>query len=808
MSAPSGLPRDGWTLLPAAAGAIRHPDQLPADGWRAASVPGTVAESLALPLSWEADLEAEDWWYRCTFSRPDRSGPLRLRFDGLATLAEVWLNGERVLTTGNMFRVYTVAVSLQPENTLALCFRSLSAAMSRRMPRPRWRTGLVEQQRLRFFRTTLLGRIPGWTPSLPPIGPWREVALERVPLVDDLTLRAEAVGTGGRLRISGRVDPSVGRIALRLGATVHALDAPDPDSGHLEAELRLPDVALWWPHTHGTPHLHDCALLLTTPDGVLEQDCGRVGFRAVTLDRTGGRVSLRVNDQPVFCRGACWSAEDVRSLDGAPGQAEATLRLAAEGGLNMLRVGGTMTYASPALLAACDALGILVWQDFMFANMDYPFDDPAFAAEIEAEVAGLLRRLAAHPCVAVYCGGSEIEQQAAMLGLPPEQWSSPFFTEQLPARCAQAHPGTVYFPSTPTGGALPFHTAEGLTHYYGVGAYRRPLHDARLADVRFTPECLGFSNVPDGEGLPLPHHPAWKAGVPRDSGAGWDFEDIRDHYLERLFSVNPIALRSVDPERYLALSRAVSGEVMLRVFAEWRRPGGRCGGGLVWFLKDLRPGAGWGVIDSSGQPKAAYWYLRRAWARRAVLITDEGLQGLDLHLLNEESAALEGTVELELLADGRSLRAASAPVSIPARGALTLSGDALMGGFTDLSHAYRFGPPAHDVVLARLRGPDGAVLSQDAFFPGGYSLPLQREPGLEGSCVTAAADGTVVMTLRSAVFLQSVAIQCGGFSLSDNHFHLAPGIPREIVCTPRPDARSLKAWVSALNMAGFLTVRA
>jgi beta-mannosidase len=270
--------------------------------------------------------------------------------------------------------------------------------------------------------------------------------------------------------------------------------------------------------------------------------------------------------------------------------------------------------------------------------------------------------------------------------------------------------------------------------------------------------------------------------------------------------VDPFALRAVDPERYLALSRAVSGEVMLRVFAEWRRPGSGCGGGLVWFLKDLRPGAGWGILDSLGQPKAPWWVLRRAWARRAVLLTDEGLNGVAIHLLNETAEPLAGEVELALLRGGRALQTASAPAEVAPFGAVTLSGDALLGGFFDAAHAYRFGPPAHDVVVARLRAAgDRAVLSEDALFPGGHSLPRQPLTAVKADAV--ADGGDVVVTLEAEVFLQSVSVQCRGYIPEDNFFHLSPGLPRSLRFSAEPGARAFKAYVSALNLEGSLTVR-
>ena len=109
-----------------------------------------------------------------------------------------------------------------------------------------------------------------------------------------------------------------------------------------------------------------------------------------------------------------------------------------------------------------------------------------------------------------------------------------------------------------------------------------------------------------------------------------------------LFGVDPLELRARDPERYLALGRVATGEAMLRTFAEWRRPGSTCRGGLVWFARDLWPGAGWGIVDSTGRPKAAYWYLKRALAPVALLQRRRGLNGLWLHAVNDTAEADRG----------------------------------------------------------------------------------------------------------------------------------------------------------------------
>ena len=175
--------------------------------------------------------------------------------------------------------------------------------------------------------------------------------------------------------------------------------------------------------------------------------------------------------------------------------------MVAAAGMNMLRVPGIGCYESEEFYELCDRLGILVWQDFMFANLDYPESDEQFMEGVRREAIQLLDRLASRPSLAVLCGGSEVAQQVAMLGLDPQLANGPLYGELLPSLVAQAGVDAPYVPSTPWGGELPFRPGAGVANYYGVGAYLRPLTDARLASVRFAGECLAFANVPDDEAL-------------------------------------------------------------------------------------------------------------------------------------------------------------------------------------------------------------------------------------------------------------------------------------------------------------------
>ncbi|MES2186693.1 MAG: glycoside hydrolase family 2 protein [Pseudomonadota bacterium] len=832
----------GWELALLPAGVATDPVALasvlanalavaPA-AWTAAPVPGTAMAALfaagQADFTRLPDLDSQDVWYRCRFpaSGTDATAATELVFEGLATLAQVWLNGEALLTSDNMFLAHAVDVSgrLRPDNELLIRFASVQQALKARRPRPRWRTRLVEQQQLRWIRASLLGRIPGWSPAVPAIGPWRPVQLRTRQAIawETCDVRSRLDSSTGVVSVNARLRALAPELAVRA-VRLSVGDAQVPlrlqalagGVWQAEGELHLPGVARWWPHTHGEPALHAVALTVETDRSTLERKLGRTGFRHIALDSTGDNFAIAVNGVPVFCRGACWTTTDVLNLAGTEAAAREALLLAQEAGMNMLRVGGTMFYEADHFYALCDELGILLWHDFMFANMDYPADDPAFAASVGAEARQFLARTQLSPSIALLCGNSEVEQQAAMLGLDKALWRSPLFGERLPALVAELRPDVPYWPSSPAGGVLPFQVDSGAAHYFGVGAYQQPLTDARRSGVRFTSECLAFANVPEpetiesfmGEGQVPPTHPLWKARVPRDSGPGWDFDDVRDHYVRELFQLDPVRLRYADAGRYLALGRVASGEVMAAAFGEWRRHGSSCAGGIVWFLRDLWAGAGWGVIDARGVPKAAWHYLQRALAPVALFITNEGVNGLALHAVNDRPQAIEARLSLTLYRHGEKAVAEGAQaVQIPAHGSVQVRGDALFGHFTDSSYTYRFGPTGHDVAHAVLRDTaTGAVLGQDFFFPLGHGFAVQPVLGLQATVQAADADGYDV-TVGCPRFAQAVHLDVPGWRASHNHFHLAPGGSQTVRLSARTPGARLRGTLRALNGHETLTL--
>jgi beta-mannosidase len=836
---------DGWAATATAAGLWPDATAVGESSWTPAQAPGTAAGALRDAGRWQVgetrDLDAEDWWFRTSFDSdpvaPDEE--LLLRFDGLATVAEVYLNGALVLESDSMFATHTLDVGgvLHERNELIICCRALAPLLRvRRRPRARWRTRVADGG-LRFFRTMLLGRAPGFAPGPAAVGPWRPITLERRRglAVDELALRPRLRGADGVLEVRVQLrglagcTPESVEVELSGPSGTHRTPLALSAGGDLTAvealgELRVADVARWWPHTHGEPALHEVRLLVGAGGRTHAVDAGRVGFRTLTPGAGAEHqaeldgLDLHVNGVRIFARGAVWTPLDIVGLTASRSELRTALEQARDAGMNLLRIPGTSAYESSDFHDLCDELGLLLWQDFMFANFDYPIADEIFRATVAHEATELLHGLAGRPSLAVLCGNSEVEQQAAMLGLDPSIGRGELFGELLPALIGESGTDAVYLPSAPCGGTLPFRSDRGVANYYGVGGYRRPLEDARRAEVRFAAECLAFANVPDDPvleemapdspaGLAV-HDPRWKRGVPRDVGSGWDFDDVRDHYLQLLFGLDPGELRRVENSRYLELSRALSGEVMAEVFGEWRRAASPCGGGLVLWMRDLAPGAGWGVVDHRGRPKVAYHYLRRALAPVAVWTSDEGLRGMAVHVANDRAQPLSANLRVALYRDGEHrVGEAIETIELAPHTTVVRDAEALIGHFADIAWAYRFGPPAQDLVVASLEtlaAEEPSLIGQAFRFPVGRPLVLQsaEELGLR-VCVERNEDVEVLVKLTSRRLVWGARVDVPGFAVDEDAFSIEPGHSRVIkLSAHQPDTPFTGGSLTALNLSG------
>ena len=302
-------------MLQSAPSLFADPAAIPPDAdWIDARAPDTAAAALERAGRFDPnapiDLDAFDHWWRCEF---DAAGPQRLVFHGLATLAELFVNGERRATSQSMFAPLQLDLDARGRVRLDIAFRAMGPRLAAKTPRARWRPRAVQPSSLRFLRTTLIGRMPGWCPPIRAVGPYRAVEL-----IDESALRVDVAraltrveGRDGVVDLALRVNKNTASIELSCAGLRQRVAVSD---GWAIAALRIPDVALWWPHTHGDPALHD---LVAHIDG-REIALARLGFRTIQLDRgaDGKGFGLLVNGVPVFCRGANWIPADIVALPG------------------------------------------------------------------------------------------------------------------------------------------------------------------------------------------------------------------------------------------------------------------------------------------------------------------------------------------------------------------------------------------------------------------------------------------------------------------------------------------------------------
>lgn len=803
-----------WSCVASTPGAVESPAELDASGPQWSDLPnGSGTAASAAGNDSVQDFDASDWWFRCSFAHDGIEADSTegcdgwvLEFCGLATLADVWLNGHHLLTSANMFRTHTVEVTeyLESENELVIRCASLLVELGRRRPRPRWKTNIVEHQTLRWFRTTLFGRMPTWTGACAPVGPWRPVTLRpRAAVeVDVVDLSPVLVGTSGRVDVSLRVSGTVDTVELAAGDRRAAL-ASDA-SGTYVGSLDLGEVDRWWPATHGAQPLVDVALHLTAGNSVEHVvELGRVGFRTVELGPADA-PRLVVNGVEVFVRGVCWVPLDPIGLAPDREAVRAAVAQLRDGGFNVIRLNATTVYESKDFFDACDEFGMMVWNDLMFARMDYPVDDPDFAAEVRAELDDFAASVRGRPSLAVVCGGSEVAQQAVMLGRTADP--ATMIGGVAKGHLEVALPGVPYVEDTPSGGTYPFTVDTGISHYFGVGAYRRPLDDARLSGVRFASECLAFSNVPCDQTMEelgaagvVVNDPVWTSRVPRDRGTAWDFEDVRNHYVAELFGADPTDLRFVDLERYLDLGRAATATAMAATFTEWRRPNSSCGGGIVLEGRDTRLGAGPGVIDAAGRPKSVYHALRRVLSPIALLLCDEGLSGLDVWAVNDTADAVTGTLTVETFIEDARADQAAIQIDVAPRSHRRLRAGELFESFNDLTHAYRFGPPSIALLVARWER-DGQLLARSTYRPT-RRIGARRDVGLS-AVARPRPDGGFDIDVSTITAAQWVTIDVADATLSDDWFDIEPGGTVRVVSSTDP----VRGRVRALNSASSCSI--
>ena len=787
-------------------------------------------------------VEEREWWYRVSFDGPDtplRPGErLRLVFHGLDTFATIWLNGEELGRHANMFRaaVFDVGdrVRVGKANTLALCFDRPLDHLDGMDVSPQ---GWGEQDLPRVaMRKAQFGYGWDWGPRLPTVGIWRPVELVREDRaafsgvhaytleIDHaaqralVTVRVEAdrFGTADALTARMRLTPPGGGSAVEatvvLGGdhlsarnspgsagvpSVPASDLPHAnDHSGLSATAYLPveDVQLWWTHDLGTPALYALEVTLELDGTVLARHESRIGIRTLELDQSpdqnepGTRFFRFVlNGVPLFARGANWIPAD--SFVGAltPERYTMLLTAARDGNMTMLRVWGGGLYEHDAFYDECDRLGLLVWQDFMFACAPYREDNAAFVAEVEAEAGYQVRRLRNHPSLALWCGNNENQWIDNVI-----HWQQPerlvpgaLYYDTILPRAVAAHDGrTPYWPGSPYGGSDYNSMEDGDRHNWDVwhGGLPRRFGEEPRGD--HTPEGVSYLHYAEDRGRFIsefgmhaaPVYETLRRVIPPDQlyhhspSMDWHNKDNPKNKGDNLMLT--VTGLPADLDEYIDYSMVAQAEGLKFGIEHFRRRAPHCSGTLVWQLNDCWPVLSWSVLDYYGVGKAGYYYLRRVYA--PVLASFKALEdgSVELWITNDTAAPVEDTVTVRLgTFDGAAVWTEDHAIAAPVRGSQAVQRwDAgRLDGAPDRYLAVR---SASDVFPANRH-----------FFAA--IKDLRRAPSAPEVTVSAVGPRELTVHLRAtayAYFVHLLALDETA-RFSDNYFDLAPGESRAITVT-------------------------
>jgi len=705
-------PLAAWTLTAASTVPVALPD-----GGLAVTVPGCVHTDLMaaglipdpyldLNETLTAWVSQADWTYSTTL--PAIVAPhADVVFEGLDTVADLYLDDRLLGSVTDMHRTWRFPLGPGPAGRiLQVRFRSKARAAAAAALAKGLASGYP--QPFNAIRSMACSFGWDWGPMTITSGIWRPARVETwsTARLDEVRAAVSLVGGDGVLDIvAAAVGDLTGLdvVASCDGVTVTA--APGP------LQLVVPRPAVWWPVGFGEQPLSDVTVELRRGDVVLDQRALRVGFRTVQWhrdpDAEGTPLVCRVNGVRVNQRGFSWIPDDAFPHRVTAARYRERLGQAVWAHANTVRVWGGGIFEDDAFYDACDELGLLVWQDCLFAC--YPYDEqPETVADVEAEVRQNLARIGHHASLALINGGNEVVWGAVdwWAELTDRPWGDGYFHDLLPWLVAEVTPHLTYLPNSPVSDAaatLGGHTVDvhpnsddhGTTHLWDVwnerdwSAYRdhRP---------RFAAE-FGWQAPPTWTTLvravhddPLtPDSPGMAAHQKAFGGSLKLMRGLATHYRV------PTDLRDWHWAMQLNQADAVSAGV------EWlRSTAPRCAGQLVWQLNDCWPVVSWSAVDGDGRPKPVLYGLRRSFAPRLVTVQPD-LAGLpELVCVNDSPDPWQVAGRaLRLSYDGREL----------GRVAVRLTVEPALTGRLPLDGLGSPQRPAAELIVVEVTGADRAV---------------------------------------------------------------------------------------------------
>lgn len=633
------------------------------EAFSSAVVPGSVYTDMLRngqmedPFFKDNELKAlklmdEDYEYKAEFYCEDAlldKEHIILRFDGVDTVADLYLNGTHLDSVCNMHRIWEYEVThllLQKENELRVIFHSPTKYIADAYAASETHGSDDAMEGFVHLRKAHCMFGWDWGAHLPDAGLFRPVWLIGFDEARIDSVYVTQKHANGQVTLGFEVEiedyPEIENYLEENENLFYRVTITDPEGGCFTTddspeEIVIEDAKLWWPNGYGEQNLYrvDVTLFTNTDDGgEIELDCWsrRIGLRTMTMhiekDQWGESFACQVNGVDIFAMGADYIPEDHLLGRVTPETTRALLEKSKWANFNSIRVWGGGYYPDDWFYDICDELGLVVWQDFMFACGVYDLT-PEFEENIRAEFVDNVKRLRHHASLGLWCGNNEMEQFVAV-----DMWITKrrevrdyliMYERIIPEVLAEYDPQTFYWPSSPSSGGSfddPQDPNRGDVHYWEVWHGNKPFTDYRNYYFRYLSE-FGFQSFPSVKTIEtFTDDPAdlniFSYVMEKHQRNGSANGKIMN-YMQQTYRY-PSSFETV-----LYASQLLQADGIRYGVEHFRRNRGRCMGAIYWQLNDCWPVASWSSIDYCGRLKALHYYAKRFFAPLMLSCEEQGM---------------------------------------------------------------------------------------------------------------------------------------------------------------------------------------
>jgi len=587
--------------------------------------------------TWVSD---KSWVFRKSFDVSQdllKADKMELVCDGLDTVASVWLNEKLLGRCENMFVQHRLDVTehIKPAaNSLLVRFDPVVPHAKNLMERYTPFSDALFLNPYRAYVRKAQYQF-GWDfcPPLPGCGIWRPLRIEatakaRLANVHIRTIHCDERTADIRIAVMlDRIRREKYRCALDIydsGANIIGQLQFEPHGDCGSAVFRIDNPRLWFPAGYGRPNLYQVRVNLLWGDQIIDTVQRTFGIRTVNLnqskDKYGRCFEFEINGRKVYAKGADWIPASLFAGSVSRQDYDRLITAAAEANMNMLRVWGGGYYEDDYFYDLCDRLGIMVWQDFMFACCYYP-DRQWFLDKVAAEARFVVERLRSHPCLVLFCGNNEIDwiHHQHTHGSGKRLYGRNIWHRLLPKIVNELDPDCLYIPTTPfSADKDPNEPSTGVMHNWAVWSGHQPIN-AYITDSDRVPRFVaefGFQSLPCLDTVSKFSRPQ----QPRLAAAALEKHNYQVHGSGRLYHyLGDIFGRAANLEQFAYLTQLVQARA-IKTYIEFLRANRDVNAGaLFWQLNDCCPAISWSAIDSSARHKALYYYARRFFA--PILLT-------------------------------------------------------------------------------------------------------------------------------------------------------------------------------------------